>query len=215
MRVQRAGLLLAIVAAAAAATIAAPAAPADLFDDLYRRGQARNGSLRTFTAAFTEVTTSSLLERPLRASGTVSVERPARVALHYTAPDERRIVIDGDRMTFVWPARGLRQTRDIGASQRRVQKYFVDSSPGELRGHFEVAAKPLADGYLVTMVPKRKQIREGLAQLDLAIDGTSLLMQSMKMTFPNGDTKTMTFTDVRPDTALDPSVFRLPPAPPR
>lgn len=212
MRVQRTGLLFALVAAASAALFAASAAPADLFDDLYRRGQARNGDLRTFTAAFTEVTTSSLLERPLRASGTIAVERPARVALHYTAPDERWIVIDGNRMTFVWPARGMRQTRDIGASQRRVQKYFVDSSPDELRGHFAVAATPLPEGYLVTMVPKRKQIKEGLAQLELAIDGTSLLMTSMKMTFPNGDTKTMTFTDVEPNAALDPSVFTVPPA---
>lgn len=212
MRVQRAGLLLALVAAAAAALIAAPAAAADLFDDLYRRGQALNGSLQTFTASFTEITTSSLLERPLTASGTVAVERPSRVALHYISPDERRIVIDGDRMTFLWPARGIRQARDIGASQRRVQKYFVDSSPGELRGHFEIAARPLAGGYEITMVPKRKQIKEGLARLDLTIDGVSLLMTSMTMTFPNGDTKTMTFTSVRPNAPLEPSVFRLPPA---
>ncbi len=161
------------------------------------------------------MTTSSLLERPLRASGTVSVERPARVALHYTAPDERWIVIDGNRMTFVWPARGIRQARDIGASQRRVQKYFVDSSPGELRGHFEVAARPLPDGYEITMVPTRKQIKEGLARLDLTIDGESLLMTAMKMAFPNGDTKTMTFTDVRPNALLDPSAFTVPPAAPR
>ena len=46
------------------------------------------------------------------------------------------------------------------------------------------------------MVPKRKQIRETLARLDLWVDRTSLLLDAMKMTFANGDTKTMAFEDV-------------------
>ena len=65
------------------------------------------------------------------------MERPGRVALHYTEPDEHTVIIDGDRMTVAWPSRGILQTKDIGASQRRVQKYFVDSSPDELRSHFD------------------------------------------------------------------------------
>jgi outer membrane lipoprotein-sorting protein len=57
------------------------------------------------------------------------------------------------------------------------------------------------------MIPTRKQIKEGLARLDLTIDGTTLLMSAMKMTFPNGDTKEMTFTDVKVNPALDSKTF--------
>jgi outer membrane lipoprotein-sorting protein len=176
----------------------------DLFDEIYRRGQAQNGGLRTFTATFTETTTSSLLTRPLIARGTVAVERPGRVALRYVAPDDRVVIIDGDRMTLSWPSRGVRQTRDIGASQRRVRKYFVDSSPDELRGHFEVTAREAADrpGYLVTLIPKRKQIKEGLSRLELWIDRDTLLLSAMRMSFPNGDTKLMTYTDVKPNASV-------------
>jgi outer membrane lipoprotein-sorting protein len=181
----------------------------DLFDDLYRRGQQQNGTLRTFIAQFTETTTSTLLTRPLTARGTVAVERPARVVLRYVEPDQRVVLIDGDRMTIVWPSRSVRQTRDIAASQKRVQKYFVDGSPRELRNHFEIAAAPQPSGYLVTMVPTRKQIKEGLSRLELSIDATSLLMTSMTMTFPNGDSKVMTFTDVKPNAPIDPAMFRV------
>jgi outer membrane lipoprotein-sorting protein len=176
----------------------------DLFDEIYRRGQAQNGDLRTFTAAFTETTTSSLLTRPLIARGTVAVERPGRVALRYVAPDDRVVIIDGDRMTLSWPSRGVQQTRDIGASQRRVRKYFVDSSPDELRGHFEVAAREAVDrpGYLVTLIPKRKQIKEGLSRLELWIDPDTLLLSAMRMSFPNRDTKLMTYTDVKPNASV-------------
>jgi outer membrane lipoprotein-sorting protein len=193
-----------------AAALTSDAARRDLFDDLYHRGQTQNASLRTFTAAFTETTSSALLTRPLTAHGTVAVERPSRIALRYTEPEGRVLIIDRDRMTISWPSRGVRQTRDIGAAQQRVQKYFVDSSPGELRSHFEIAAReePDRSGYTVTLTPKRKQIKEGLSRLELWLDPASLLMTSMKMTFPNGDTKVMTFTDIKPNAVIDPAVFR-------
>jgi outer membrane lipoprotein-sorting protein len=195
------------------AAAARPAGRADLFDELYARGQQRNGALRTFTASFTERTTSSLLTRPLSARGTVAVERPSRIALRYTDPEVRAVIIDGDRMTLWWPGRSVRQTKDIGAAQTRVRKYFVESSPRGLRSHFDIRAAEAADrpGYLVTLAPKRAQIREGLTLLDLWIDPATLLLSGMRMTFPNGDTKVMTFTDVEPNAALDPAAFDIPP----
>jgi outer membrane lipoprotein-sorting protein len=178
---------------------------ADLFDELYRRGQKQNGDLRTLTAAFTETTTSSLLTRPLIARGTVAVERPSGVALRYSAPDDRVVMISGGRMTLSWPSRGLQQSKDVGATLRRVQKYFVDSSPDELRSHFQVTAQETDDhrGYLVILVPKRKQIKEGLSRLELWIDPDTLLLSEMRMSFPNGDTKLMTYTDVKTNVPVD------------
>jgi outer membrane lipoprotein-sorting protein len=208
MRLQRAALALALAATAFAIVVDGRA---DLFDELYARGQKQNGSLRTFTASFTETTTSSLLTRPLVARGTVAVERPARVALRYTSPDERVVVIDGDRLTLSWPSRAVLQTRDIGASQRRVQKYFIDSSPSELRSHFQIAARRDGNGpFLIAMTPTRKQIKEGLARIDLTVDPVTLLMSAMKMTFPNGDTKEMTFDDVKPNALLETGAFAAP-----
>lgn len=210
MRLQRVAIAVLLFGLAAAPVMpnAAAGSPPDLFDELYARGQKQNGTLRTFTAAFTETTSSSLLTRPLVASGTVAVERPGRVALRYTVPDQRLVLIDDNRMTIAWPARGVRESRDIGASQRRVQKYFVDGSPDELRRHFQITATATsARGYRLAMIPTRNQIKEGLSRLDMTIDGTTLLMSAMTMTFPNGDTKEMTFTDVKVNPALDPGTF--------
>lgn len=202
--------MLLLTAGLLTATLAYPGAASELFDDLYRRGQEKNGTLKTFTAAFTEVTTSTLLTRPLMARGTLAVERPARIALRYTEPDARLVLIDGNRMTVSWPSRGVHQSKDVGAAQKRVQKYFVDSSPRELRSHFQIEAREAGDrpGHLISMVPLRKQIKEGLTKLELWIEPASLLMSGMRMTFPNGDTKVMTFSDVKTNVAIDPSWFR-------
>ena len=57
------------------------------------------------------------------------------------------------------------------------------------------------------MVPKRKQIREALARLDLWVTRSTLLLDSMRMTFANGDIKMMAFDEVVPNAALEPGTF--------
>jgi outer membrane lipoprotein-sorting protein len=186
--------------------------PQDSFDDLYQRGQRANAAMKTLTAHFTETTTSSLLTRPLVSRGTLAVERPARVVLRYTDPESRVLLIDGNRMTMSWASRNIRQVTDIGTAQSRVQKYFVSGTAAELRGQFDIEEHDRSDRpgtYHVTLVPKRKQIRESLARLDLWVARSSMLLDAMRMTFANGDTKTMAFDEVVPNAAIEPGTFSI------
>jgi outer membrane lipoprotein-sorting protein len=190
----------------------AVARPRDVFDELYTRGRKANDAMKTLTARFTETTTSTLLTRPLVARGRVAVERPSRVVLRYTEPDARIVLIDGKTMTMSWPSRHITQVSDIGTAQGRVQKYFINGTVDDLRKQFEIEDHGTADTagtYYVTMIPKRKQIRENLVRLDLWIDRTSLLLDAMKMTFANGDTKTMAFEEVMPNAPIEPGIFSL------
>src|SRR5262245_53618354 len=216
------GVRLATAAAiAACCALAAPAAvaqksgashAADAFDELYTRGKKANDAMKTLTARFTETTTSSLLTKPMIARGRVAVERPSRVVLRYTEPDVRVVLIDGNTMTLTWPSRSLRQTTDISTAQGRVQKYFINGTMEDIRRQFDITDHGTSDKpgtFYVTMVPKRKQIKENLAKLDLWIDRTSLLLDAMKMTFTNGDTKTMAFEDVVPNAPIEPGTFSV------
>jgi outer membrane lipoprotein-sorting protein len=202
-----------MVAAGAAAIVAsAHAAAPDLFDEIYQRGRPLEASLRTLTARFTETTTSALLTKPLVAHGTLAVVRPDRVVLLYDEPDKRTVLIDSDVMRLVWPARRLDQRTHVGAAQRRIQQYFVDKSPDQLRSHFDIRAEAAADrpsAWLVAMTPKRRQIREGLTRLDLWLDRSTVMLIAMRMTFPNGDTKLMDFEDVRVNPTIDPALFQI------
>jgi outer membrane lipoprotein-sorting protein len=210
-------LVFAVCAAAIASKVLALAQPAPAketaFDELYRRGQLANASLQTLTARFTETTTSALLTRPLVEHGTLAVERPARVVMNYAVPEARTVLIDGDRLVLSWPGRHIHQVTNIGQMQGRVQKYFVDSDPDELRRSFDITVtdtekRPGMEH--VALLPKRKQIREGLTRLDLWIDQSSLLLAVMRMTFANGDTKLMTLEDIVPNAPLAPGTFARP-----
>lgn len=184
---------------------------ADLFDEIYARGRPLEASLKTLTASFVEESTSSLLTRPLVARGTLAVIRPDRIVLHYDQPERRTVLIDGTAMRLVWPARSLDQRVPIAAQQRRIQQYFVDKSPAQLRSHFDITAIESADRptvWHVTMVPRRKQIRDGLTRLELWIERDTVMLSSLLMTFPNGDTKRMSFDDVQVNPAIDEALFK-------
>jgi outer membrane lipoprotein-sorting protein len=195
------GPIAAVVACliALAAPVRAGGSAADLFDDIYRRGQPMEKSIKTIRARFVETTTSSLLVKPLVAEGTLLAVRPNDILLTYTKPERKLLRIDATTLRFVWPDRKLQQTQDIRESQARVQKYFVDKSPDELRRHFTIAAVDDAarpGTWRIEMLPKRKQIQQGVTKIVLWIDQRTSILSTMTMTFAGGDTKTMAFSDV-------------------
>jgi outer membrane lipoprotein-sorting protein len=211
-------LFAACVAALACASIVRAQSPSKntskAFDELYQRGQKANSGLKTLTARFTETTTSPLLTRPLVAHGTLALQRPSTVVLLYDAPEARTLLIDDKRLLLSWPGRNIYQTSNIGQMQSRIQKYFVEGNPDELRKSFDITvtdAEKRAGADHVVLVPKRKQIREGLTLLDLWIDHSSLLLTAMRMTFAGGETKLMTLENVVPNAPIAPGTFSHPP----
>ena len=101
---------------------------------------------------------------------------------------------------MAWPDRGERQELNISDVQKRVDKYFTDASVDDLRHSFDIELfqdpkMPNTDS--LVMRPTRKQIKEGLARLQLWIDRTRVVLVKMTMDFANGDSKTLEFSDIR------------------
>ncbi len=199
-----------VFASIAGAQKKAPAHQPDVFDELYTKGKKANDAMKTLTANFIETTASTLLTKPLVARGRVGVERPSRIVLRYSEPDVRTVLIDGNKMTMSWPSRSITQVTDIGTAQGRVQKYFINGTSADLLREFTVTSRVATDRpgtYELLMVPKRKQIREGLAGLDLWIDQSSMLLTAMRMSFSNGESKLMTFDEIKINSPVDPGLF--------
>jgi outer membrane lipoprotein-sorting protein len=190
-----------------------PAAP-DRFAELFARTASKRQSLSSIRARFTETTTSALLEKPLVAHGTVIGAPPARVVMTYTDPERKVVVLDGKTLTIAWPGRNERETVDISSTQKRIDQYFTNASVEQLRSLFDVTAA--ADGERprlerVTMIPRRKQIKQGLVKLELWIDREALLLQQMEMTFASGDRKTIALDDVTPNVPVPNDTFQIRP----
>ena len=172
----------------------------DLFDEIYRRGAPVEKTLHTVSAAFVETTTSTLLRTPQVARGTLVGRRPHQLRLVYTGPDPRTVIVNGNTLVIDWPARALQETRDVTGMMRRAERFLVNSTPAELRKHFDIAATQAPDragSWHVTFTPKRKQMRDGVSRVHLWIDKGSLVLEALTIEYPGGDTRQMEFSDVR------------------
>jgi outer membrane lipoprotein-sorting protein len=203
-----------LLAASVIASQAPPQAPKDLFTQIYQSTVVKRQSIRSIRARFTEITVSNLLEKPLVAHGTVIAAPPGRVLMTYTDPERRTLALDGRSLVMVWPDRHERETIDISQIQKRIDRYFTQANPEQLRSLFDIRAEPDAavrGADLIDMRPRRKQIKEGLERLGLWIDRERSVLVQMQMTFPGGDKKTITLDDIALNVPIGDDTFEIRP----
>jgi outer membrane lipoprotein-sorting protein len=206
-------MLLQLLAAAGLVAAQAPP-PTDLFDRLFARTAEKRQTIHSIRARFTETTTSSLLEKPLVSHGTVIAAPPSRVLMIYTDPERRTVAIDSKSFVIVWPDRREREKIDISQMQKRVDQYFTNATPGQLRTMFDITVQPdsvIRESDHIDMRPKRKPIKEGLERLELWIDRESLLLVQLQMTFPGGDSKTIRLDDIAVNVPVTDEMFLIRP----
>lgn len=137
---------------------------------------------------------------------------PLRVVMEYKRPALKTVALDQRWMVIAWPDRTEFEKVNIAEAQRRVQKYFVEVSPKQLRDSFAVTVtseRPMGDVYRLDLVPKRKQISEGVTRIQIWIDRESLMMTKMALNFAGGDAKTLELRDIKINPAIDESAFAL------
>ncbi len=195
-----------------AAAISVPASQSsESLDEFFRRVRPVQASLKTLTASFTETSVSTLLRHPVVATGTLVGAIPLRVVMQYEQPTPKTVAIDQHWMVFAWPGRAEIEKIDIAGIQSRVQKYFVDVSPKQLQDSFVVTlnSERSEDAYRLDLVPKRKQISEGVTRVQVWIHRSSLMMTKMVLNFAGGDVKTLELRDIKINPRIDESAFAL------
>jgi len=204
----------ALVAALALTAVQAPGEQ-DLFDTLHARISAAEAKRTSIRARFVESTTSSLLVKPMVSQGTLVGEKPARMLITYLSPERKSILMDGQRLFVTRAGRKDVEQTDITEIMKTVNKYFTNADPGQLRRAFTIRAIPdqaVPGGYQVDLLPKRKQIKQGLERLQFWVSRDYMLTQ-LTMTFAGGDTTVFKLEDVELNVAIPPGTF-APPVPP-
>jgi outer membrane lipoprotein-sorting protein len=190
----------------------------DPFDTLHARIRAAEAKRTSIRARFVETTTSTLLVKPMVSRGSLIGEKPARMVISYVSPEHKTILMDGQRLFVTQDGREDVEQIDIIEIMKTVNKYFTNADPGQLRRAFTIRAFPDPETptwHQVDLLPKRKQIKQGLERLQLWVSGDYMLTR-MTMTFAGGDTTVFELLDVELNVPVAPGIFDppVPPAPP-
>lgn len=184
----------------------------DFFDQLHRRIAAAEAQRKTVRARFTETTTSSLLAKPMVRHGTLVASKPDRIVITYAPPEPKTIVMKGAQLLVIRPTLSEQdrvETIDITEIMKKVNHYFTNASPDQLRRAFTIRAFPdpnVPGGSQIQLLPKRKQIKQGLEHLHIWVSRDDMLAQ-LQMTFAGGDTETFTLEGVELNVSIPPGTF--------
>jgi len=144
--------------------------------------------------------------------GTLIGAKPDRIVITYAPPEPKTIVMKGAQLFVIrpnLPEKDRIDTIDITEIMKKVNHYFTNASPDELRRAFTIRA--FADpgapgGSQIDLVSKRKQIKQGLERLQIWVAPDDMLAQ-LQMTFAGGDTEIFKLDDIELNVPIPPGTF--------
>jgi hypothetical protein len=131
--------------------------------------------------AFTEERAIPELDLPLPSSGVLRWQAPDRLEKHTTSPIDERLRVEGNRMVYERPDRGIR--REFGLDEQPEMRALVEAVRATLAGdlaglsrHYEIAfdGSPAAD-WRLALTPLSSRVRAAVQRIHLAGRGARIL----------------------------------------
>ena len=168
-------------------------------------------SLRSLQGDFTQTRRLSYMDDDMRTTGKLYFKAPDRIRWEYVTPKPYVIIFDDQNMYTV--ENGRTKTTKLVAN-RRMQG-LNDLLAGSLRGgdlldegRFTISYFREQNNYTAILAPKDKGLSRYVRQVELAFDGTSLLLTTVTLTDPAGDSTRLAFTNQRKDEPVADSIFQ-------
>ncbi len=168
----------------------------------------------TLVAAFTEKKDLKLLARPVLSRGELYYNRPNQVRWEYVEPDHKVFVITEDMYVAYYPA--LKRAEEVPIKKfvgKRLFRFIgLGQSIDDLGKYYEFQLAPqsdLKDTHLLLLVPRKKKLRERVAEMKIWVDTSTFLPRQLQYVEADGDSTLLTFHDVRTNGVVDATRFRL------
>lgn len=167
---------------------------------------ARNRSIRDFTARFTQTYRSGALGRAIVETGTLKVKRPSRMLFEYTAPEKKLFIADGDRYYFYVPRDKQVTVQNQRGDKRATARILAE---GRLLDHFDCTGEEAdALGRKLILVPKVDEKDVNVAGIAVVLD-SGLRLVALEIRDAEGSTSRMVFEGFKENVGLKDSDFRF------
>ena len=166
---------------------------------------ARNRTVKDFTAKFTQTYRSGALGRAIVESGTVKVKRPSRMLFEYLNPDKKLFIADGDNYYFYVPRDKQVMVQNQVGDKRATARILAE---GRLLDHFNcVGEEKDALGRKLILVPKDEK-DANVTRIAVVLDA-QLRLLALEIQDAEGSTSRLVFDGFRENVGLKDSEFRF------
>lgn len=167
---------------------------------------ARNLSVRDFTAQFTQTYRSGALGRAIVETGTLKVKRPSRMLFEYRSPDKKTFVADGESYYFYVPRDKQVMVQTQRGDRRATARILAE---GKLLDHFTcVGEEKDALGRKLILAPKEGGKDPNIARLAVVLD-KNLRLLALEIQDAEGSTSRLVFEGFKENVGLKDAEFRF------
>jgi outer membrane lipoprotein-sorting protein len=168
--------------------LTAQAAPQtdDLLMRVWNGVQGAQAKFTTACGTVVETRTSKLMVKPMVLHGKFCADGLTKFSLEYTAPNELRILYNGDYLN-VTAGDGKTEVLEIGSGVRRAQSTFSrESSIVGLKKNFKLTATETAREYELKFVPNSEVFRRRMNYLIVKLSKRDFLPRSLEVDGKSG-----------------------------
>jgi outer membrane lipoprotein-sorting protein len=144
---------------------------------------------------FVETRHLALLTRPLELKGSLSYERPNRLAKHVETPFDELLTVNGEALSLVNKTKG--EQRFLSLSEQPALRALVESVRATLAGdraqlerHYRIQFSGARDAWRLQLVPRDSQLRGYIESITLS--GAAARLQRIEALESSGDRSVMT-----------------------
>ena len=174
--------------------------------ELASRVQQRYGSVRDFSADFTQTYQGGVLKQKTTERGTLLIKKPGRMRWTYTSPEKKEFVSDGRQLYSYVPAEKQVMVYDVPANGGDTSAALFLAGRGDVTRDFtaQIAAQDAAT-YTLKLTPKAKQ--QDFDTLTLVVDRATMQIRSLVASDRQGGTSTFVFSNYKENIGLPDSTF--------
>ncbi|HEY6241278.1 MAG TPA: LolA-related protein, partial [Burkholderiales bacterium] len=154
----------------------------------FARLMAQLAQVQTSRARYSEVKHVAMLRKPLRLSGTLFYERPARIEKRQILPVEESIRVDGDSLTVEREGKTRRialQSAPLLAALVESLRATLAGDSAELERLFSVRVEGTKQRWTLALVPREVEIAGVVKAISIAGSGSRIAR--MEILEPGGD----------------------------
>jgi outer membrane lipoprotein carrier protein len=170
-------------------------------------------SLKTMTCTFVQTKHLSMLNDKMVSKGSMRYKQSDKLRWEYTSPYQYLFIFNGTKVYVGNKSR--KDVIDTGTNKvfKEVARIMMNTVTGKALSNssdFTVDITSTATTYDVTLVPKKKDLKQLFTKIQLIFTKTNIMISEVNIFEKNGDSTNIELKNITPNSEVNESYFTIP-----
>lgn len=169
--------------------------------------------IETMSCTFVQTKYLSLLSDKMVSEGTMVYKQSDKLRWEYTTPYKYQFIFNGTKVYVGNKSR--KDVVDINTNKvfKEVARIMMNTVTGKALSNSSEFTVDVADaktGYLITLIPKKKELKQMFSKIDLTFTKSDTMISEVSIYEKNGDRTNIKLNGIKKNGTVNESAFTIP-----